>query len=132
MGPKESLLILNKLSGGIRDLPWADGWPIFNQLSMMQGSSGFIDRLQGLAKAGDVQSAVEMVLGQMNRESPAARRYIAQAFGIPDRTALIYDELVIPSPPPRIEDNGLTNDTNDFLRDLLKNSRPTIPTTPAR
>ena len=57
------------------------------------GASGLRRDLGRFMKAGDVQAAAELVLKTMKGENPATRRYIAQTFGIPESTVLVYDEM---------------------------------------
>lgn len=89
--PAESLSIIVMLTGKLTELAWVG--PASLRLSEVLKTSELRSELTRLMKAGDVQTAVEQVLKTMKQENRDLRRYIAQTFGIPESTALVYDEL---------------------------------------
>jgi hypothetical protein len=88
VGPTQRLL--TKLTWKLCELEWYGRSR--HELNDM-GASWLADDFGKLLKVGDVQAATEKVLKTMKEWNPDARRYSAQAFGIPESTVLIYDEL---------------------------------------
>ena len=91
VAPTELIRLLKTLSWHLTELSWLG--QSRKDLQMI-GASWLANELGLLVKRGDVAGAVEKLLQTMKEWNPDARRYSAQAFGIPESTVLIYDELL--------------------------------------
>ena len=122
VAPTESIRLLKTLSWHLTELSWLG--QSRKDLQMI-GASWLANELGLLVKRGDVAGAVEKLLQTMKEWNPDARRYSAQAFGIPESTVLIYDELL------RLR-KGTTGSSNcdPFTERNCTQSKPYLQTSP--
>ena len=90
VSPTESSRLIKTLTWKLTEISWLG--QSRKDLQMI-GASWLANDLGILIKFGDVAGAAEKLLQTMKKWNPEARRYSAQAFGIPESTVLIYDEL---------------------------------------
>jgi hypothetical protein len=92
IGSAQSRNIIRNLNWQIRELKPGSSSDYQLLSAMGPGAELFTQQLIGFAGQGNVGAAVKQILRKMHDESPPVRRTIAQAFRIPERLGLFYEQ----------------------------------------